>query len=86
MMYPVVYLIGTGPGDPGLISARGLRYLASADVILYDHLVHRRPYDVTLHIFGAGIDYVRRGVHFVENHDEPRAAATFDLGAHRPAA
>jgi uroporphyrinogen III methyltransferase / synthase len=41
-MRPIVYLIGTGPGDPGLISVRGLRYLSSADVILYDHLVHPR--------------------------------------------
>jgi uroporphyrinogen III methyltransferase/synthase len=41
-MRPIVYIIGTGPGDPGLISARGLRYLASADVVLYDHLVHPR--------------------------------------------
>src|SRR5215212_909696 len=41
-MRPHVYLIGTGPGDPGLISVRGLRYLSSADVILYDHLVHPR--------------------------------------------
>jgi uroporphyrinogen III methyltransferase / synthase len=41
-MRPIVYLIGAGPGDPGLISARGLRHLASADVVLYDHLVHPR--------------------------------------------
>ena len=41
-MRPIVYLIGTGPGDPGLISARGARYLAAADVVLYDHLVHPR--------------------------------------------
>ena len=41
-MLPTVYLIGTGPGDPGLISVRGLRYLSSADVVLYDHLVHPR--------------------------------------------
>ena len=41
-MRPNVFLIGTGPGDPGLISARGLRYLSGADVILYDHLVHPR--------------------------------------------
>jgi uroporphyrinogen III methyltransferase/synthase len=41
-MAPHVYLIGTGPGDPGLISVRGMRYLSSADVILYDHLVHPR--------------------------------------------
>ncbi|HKY20974.1 MAG TPA: uroporphyrinogen-III C-methyltransferase [Vicinamibacterales bacterium] len=41
-MRPIVYLIGTGPGDPGLISVRGLRYLTIADVVLYDHLVHPR--------------------------------------------
>ena len=37
-----MYLIGAGPGDPGLISARGLACLAAADVVLYDHLVHPR--------------------------------------------
>jgi uroporphyrinogen III methyltransferase/synthase len=39
---PVVYLIGAGPGDPGLISVRGLQCLTAADVVLYDHLVHPR--------------------------------------------
>ena len=38
----IVYLIGAGPGDPGLISVRGLHCLAGADVVLYDHLVHPR--------------------------------------------
>jgi uroporphyrinogen III methyltransferase/synthase len=38
----IVYLIGAGPGHPGLITARGLECLASADVVLYDHLVHPR--------------------------------------------
>src|SRR5206468_6539784 len=41
-MASIVYLIGAGPGDPGLISVRGLQCLASADVVLYDHLVHPR--------------------------------------------
>jgi uroporphyrinogen III methyltransferase/synthase len=34
-----VYLIGAGPGDPGLISARGIRLLAESDVIVYDKAV-----------------------------------------------
>lgn len=38
----IVYLVGAGPGDPGLISARGLQCLAAADVVLYDHLIHPR--------------------------------------------
>jgi uroporphyrinogen III methyltransferase / synthase len=38
----IVYLIGAGPGDPGLISVRGLKRLGAADVVLYDHLVHAR--------------------------------------------
>ena len=38
----VVYLIGAGPGDPGLITVRGMQCLGEADVVLYDHLVHPR--------------------------------------------
>lgn len=35
-----VYLIGAGPGDPGLITVAGRDALAKADVILYDRLAH----------------------------------------------
>jgi uroporphyrinogen III methyltransferase/synthase len=41
-MRPLVYIIGTGPGDPGLLTVRGLRALKDADVVIYDHLVHPR--------------------------------------------
>lgn len=36
-----VYLIGAGPGDPGLITLKGKECIARADVILYDYLAHK---------------------------------------------
>jgi uroporphyrinogen III methyltransferase/synthase len=42
MKKPIVYLIGAGPGDPWLITVRGIRCLRQADVVIYDHLVHER--------------------------------------------
>ena len=35
----MVYIVGGGPGDPGLITVKGLGCLRRADVVLYDRLV-----------------------------------------------
>ncbi len=37
-----VYLVGAGPGDPGLITQKGIDCIAAADVIVYDYLASRQ--------------------------------------------
>ena len=39
---PMVYLVGAGPGDPGLITIRGKQLLERAEVIIYDYLASRK--------------------------------------------
>jgi uroporphyrinogen III methyltransferase/synthase len=61
---PIVYIIGAGPGDPGLITARGLQCLTAADVVLYDRLVsprllrHAPPGAERIDVGGAAPDEV----------------------------
>ena len=37
-----VYLVGAGPGDPGLITVKGTECLRCADVVIYDYLANKR--------------------------------------------
>jgi uroporphyrin-III C-methyltransferase len=55
-----VWLVGAGPGDPGLLSALALHALARADAVVYDALVDRRI--LALARSDAALDYAgKRG-------------------------
>ncbi len=55
------------------------------DKTLYDRLTGGAPRDVRVHLIAA-IEYQRRLVRFIENHDEPRAYSVFGGQRQRPAA
>jgi uroporphyrin-III C-methyltransferase len=57
-----LYLVGAGPGDPELLTLKGVRALAEADVVLYDRLVARE----TLKFARADAELIYVGKHHGE--------------------
>jgi uroporphyrinogen III methyltransferase/synthase len=60
----IVYLVGAGPGDPGLLTQRGAELLGRAEVLVYDGLVHPALLDLapaTCERIYAGKKHARTG-------------------------
>jgi hypothetical protein len=56
------------------------------DKRLYDFLVARNAAAVQQHLLGESESFIKRSVHFLENHDEPRIASSLTFPEHRAAA
>lgn len=58
-----VYLVGAGPGNPGLLTVRARELIESAEVLVYDYLVH----PAFIHLLPAGCEQIcvgkRKGFH-----------------------
>lgn len=59
-----VTLVGAGPGDPGLITVKGLQCLAEADVVIYDYLI---PSELLEHV-KDGAELVFAGKRAADHH------------------
>jgi uroporphyrin-III C-methyltransferase len=78
-----VWLVGAGPGDPGLITALGLHAITSADFVLYDSLIDETL--LTLAKPGAGQIFVgkRAGVRTCRQEDLSQLLADLARQGHR---
>ena len=70
-----VYIVGAGPGDPGLLTLKGLRYLQEANVVLYDDLLDHRLLDMVPETCEQ-IDVGKRGGRKSATQDEIHALLT----------
>jgi uroporphyrinogen III methyltransferase / synthase len=76
----VVYLVGAGPGDPGLMTARSLALIAAADVVFYDRLIPPGALDAARK--DAELIYV--GKQPEPPVDGPQSGLWLHFEAHRP--
>jgi uroporphyrinogen III methyltransferase/synthase len=56
----VVYIVGAGPGDPGLMTVKGLARLRESDVVIHDRLINR-----------ALLDEAKRGAEIIDLGKQP---------------
>ena len=77
-----VYLVGAGPGDPGLLTLRAVECLGRADLVLYDYLVN----PATLEHASASAELVCLGGQGAGRSFSPEevVALTRDWGPKRP--
>jgi len=65
----IVYLVGAGPGDIGLLTVKGLRYLQRAEVVIYDFHLNAQLLNYISH--SAELIYAgKRGGHHTMTQDE----------------
>ncbi|MGC2062110.1 MAG: uroporphyrinogen-III C-methyltransferase [Thermodesulfovibrionales bacterium] len=69
----IVYLVGAGPGDIGLLTVKGLRYLQKAEAVIYDFHLNAQILNYIRH--DAEFIYAgKRGGHHTMTQDEINAA------------
>jgi uroporphyrinogen III methyltransferase/synthase len=73
----IVYLVGAGPGDPGLFTLRGARLLEQADVVVFDSLANPRLLDYCPQ--AQKIDVGKRAAAHTQTQDQINALLV-DLG------